>query len=134
MEFKDFSRLCEPWKINKTDSFKYAGRTPLRTERDCLELRFSGYLTGDVHGSLGMSGLLVLGGEEASGSEVAKGMEIAMGAASSTSLSTVSAAGSLSRTRTWSWCRRMTDPSSNWIRADTGPVLSTTVPGIHVFL
>ena len=82
MEFKDFSRLCEPWKINKTDSFKYAGRTPLRTECDCLELRFTGYLTGDVHGSLGVSGLLVLGSEVASGSEVAKGMEIAMGAAS----------------------------------------------------
>ena len=49
-----------------------------------------------------MSGLLDLGGEEASGSEVAAGMEIAMGAASSTSLPTVSSAGLLSRTRTWS--------------------------------
>ena len=81
-----------------------------------------------------MSGVLDLGGEEASGSEVATGIEIAMGAASSTSLPTVSSAGLLSRTQTWSWCRLMSNPSSNWIRADTGPVLSTTVPGIHVFL
>ena len=62
-----------------------------------------------------MSWLLDLGGEEASSSEVATGMEIPMGAASSTSLPIVSSAGLLSRTRTWSWYRLMTDPSSNWI-------------------
>ena len=53
-----------------------------------------------------MSWLLVLG-EGASSSEVTKaGWKLS----SRTSLATVSAAALLSRTRTWSWCCRITEP------------------------
>lgn len=89
-------------------------------------------ILGGVTGDLEVSRLLALA-EEASGSKEATGSEMATGVGSAISLVTEAAVASLSRTRTWYWCHRMTVPSPNWIQADTEPVFSTKVPGIHVF-
>ena len=113
-----------------TGSLGSPGLALFRTGRITRGRVLTGVWVGATGRYLGTSSWSLTPGVGGIASDSGKGTGVTLGI----TLATGSSATSFARLRTWSWCRRMTVPLSSWIRPDTGPVFSTTVPGIQAFL